>query len=65
MELNKGIKTISEYDINPIFLLPMDERMRKVNELLNNLHRITPDISFFDLDEAMDGENEGYCKDGK
>lgn len=65
MEQNIGIKAIPQNDINPIFLLPLDERMQLVNELLNNLQSMTPDISFFDLDEASNDINEEYCRDGK
>jgi len=48
------IKTISEEDRNPIYSLPVEERMKIVNENLKKLHEMMPDISFFDIGDYDD-----------
>ncbi|MCE5227873.1 MAG: hypothetical protein LLG05_18695 [Porphyromonadaceae bacterium] len=42
------VKTIPQSEINPIFLLPIDERVKAVNEMLTKLHEIMPDIKYFE-----------------
>lgn len=55
------MKHIPETERNPIFLLPLDERMRKVDEILLRLQNNTPDIRFFDIKPDVI-EDEEECR---